>query len=141
MPAAPERAVLFRFVALPCTPALSKPPCPAPLRFFSSLGQAAPYAWTTLFVPTHYLTHEVLLFLTGIWTTNIHDCIHGRCEPIMGAGYHTIHHTTYRHNYGHYTVLFDWLFGTLQAPQVGAAAGATPKPKKAAGSAKKAKAS
>ena len=24
--------------------------------------------------------------------------------PIMGAGYHTIHHTTYKHNYGHYTV-------------------------------------
>eukprot|EP00958_Prasinococcus_capsulatus_P012232 scaffold1216_cov357-Prasinococcus_capsulatus_cf.AAC.12 len=34
----------------------------------------------------------------------------------MGSGFHTIHHTTYKHNYGHYTVLFDWLFGTLRYP-------------------------
>ena len=34
----------------------------------------------------------------------------------MGSGFHTIHHTTYKHNYGHYTVLFDWLFGTLKYP-------------------------
>ncbi len=36
----------------------------------------------------------------GVWTTNIHDCVHGKVWPIMGAGYHLIHHTTYKHNYG-----------------------------------------
>ena len=34
----------------------------------------------------------------------------------MGAGYHTIHHTTYRHNYGHYFIYADWLHGTLVSP-------------------------
>lgn len=27
-------------------------------------------------------------------------------EPIMGAGYHTIHHTVYKHNYGERTGRF-----------------------------------
>ena len=36
--------------------------------------------------------------------------------PIMGAGYHTIHHTTYKHNYGHYLIYMDWLFGSLVSP-------------------------
>ncbi|CAH8388261.1 unnamed protein product [Eruca vesicaria subsp. sativa] len=57
-----------------------------------------------------------LLFLEGIWTASIYDCIHGNVWPIMGAGYHTIHHTTYKHNYGHYTIWMDWLFGTLEVP-------------------------
>ena len=37
--------------------------------------------------------------------------------PIMGAMYHTIHHTLYNYNHGHYTVLFDWMFGTLLTPE------------------------
>ncbi|KAK9867777.1 hypothetical protein WJX84_008157 [Apatococcus fuscideae] len=78
--------------------------------------QAIPYCWTLFYIPTHSLTFELLLFMTGIWTTNIHDCLHGRVEPIMGAGYHTIHHTTYQHNYGHYFIFMDYLFGTLKVP-------------------------
>lgn len=78
--------------------------------------QAVPYCWTLFFIPAHSLTFELLLFLTGIWTTNIHDCIDGKVEPIMGAGYHSIHHTTYRHNYGHYFVYMDKLFGSLVTP-------------------------
>ena len=81
------------------------------------LLQAVPYVWTLFLTPMHYFTHEVLLFLTGVWTANIHDCIHGECEPIMGAAYHTIHHITYKHNYGHYTTLFDRMFGTLERPK------------------------
>ena len=34
----------------------------------------------------------------------------------MGAGYHTIHHTTYQHNYGHYFIYMDNLMGTLADP-------------------------
>ena len=45
----------------------------------SMLVQAIPYCWTLMYIPMHFLTHELLLFATGIWTTNIHDCIHGRC--------------------------------------------------------------
>lgn len=80
--------------------------------------QGAPHVIALFIVPTHFMTHLVLLFCDGVWTTNIHDCIHGKVWPIMGAGYHSIHHTTYRHNYGHYTVWMDWMFGTLCHPEV-----------------------
>ena len=79
--------------------------------------QAIPYTLTLFIVPTHFLTHELLLFATAFWTTNIHDNLHGNLLPVMGAGWHTIHHTTYRHNYGHYFVIMDWLFGTLISPE------------------------
>lgn len=36
--------------------------------------------------------------------------------PSSGAGYHSIHHTTYRHNYGHYFTYMDDLHGTLVSP-------------------------
>ncbi|KAG0582992.1 hypothetical protein M758_3G103300 [Ceratodon purpureus] len=78
--------------------------------------QACPHVIALFLMPMHFFTHEILLFCEGVWTTNIHDCIDGNVWGIMGAGYHTIHHTTYRHNYGNYTVLFDWLFGTLRDP-------------------------
>ncbi|XP_078431845.1 delta(7)-sterol-C5(6)-desaturase-like [Wolffia australiana] len=78
--------------------------------------QAVPHVIAIFIVPTHFMTHMLLFFCEGVWTANIHDCIDGKVWPVMGAGYHTIHHTTYRHNYGHYTVLMDWLFGTLRNP-------------------------
>ncbi|KAG6720395.1 hypothetical protein I3842_03G058900 [Carya illinoinensis] len=78
--------------------------------------QAVPHVTALFLVPTHFMTHILLLFIEGIWTANIHDCIHGNLWPVMGAGYHTIHHTTYRHNYGHYTIWMDWIFGTLRNP-------------------------
>lgn len=40
--------------------------------------QAIPYFWTLFLVPAHALTFELLLFATAIWTTNIHDCLHGK---------------------------------------------------------------
>jgi hypothetical protein len=55
--------------------------------------QAVPYTWTLLYCPMHFLTHELLLFATGVWTTNIHDCLHGKvsaperpvgCRPMHG---------------------------------------------------------
>lgn len=79
--------------------------------------QAVPYTITLFIVPTHFFTHLILLFATGVWTTNIHDCVDGRVEPVLGAAYHTIHHTTYKDNYGHYFIFMDWLFGTLTTPE------------------------
>lgn len=78
--------------------------------------QAVPHVIALFLVPMHFTTHIGLLFLEAIWTANIHDCIHAKIWPVMGAGYHTIHHTTYRHNYGHYTIWMDWMFGTLCDP-------------------------
>ncbi|XP_010265061.1 PREDICTED: delta(7)-sterol-C5(6)-desaturase-like isoform X2 [Nelumbo nucifera] len=80
--------------------------------------QAVPHVIAFFLVPTHFTTHIILLFLEAVWTANIHDCIHGNLWPVMGAGYHTIHHTTYRHNYGHYTIWMDWFFGTLRDPDL-----------------------
>ena len=79
--------------------------------------QALPYAVALFIVPMHFLMHELLLFATALWTTNIHDTLHANLLPVMGAGWHTIHHTTYKHNYGHYFVIMDWLFGTLISPE------------------------
>lgn len=79
--------------------------------------QALPYTLALFIVPMHFLTHELLLFATAFWTSNIHDNLHARVLPVMGAGWHTIHHTTYKHNYGHYFVIMDWLFGTLISPE------------------------
>lgn len=79
--------------------------------------QALPYAVALFIVPMHFITHELLLFATALWTANIHDNIHANLLPVMGAGWHTIHHTSYRHNYGHYFVIMDWLFGTLISPE------------------------
>ncbi len=53
------------------------------------------------------------MHLVGLDAIKIWLC---RVEPIMGAGYHTIHHTTYQHNYGHYFIFMDYLFGTLKVP-------------------------
>lgn len=78
--------------------------------------QALPHVIALFIIPMHFRTHIILLFMEGIWTANIHDCINGKIWPVMGAAYHTIHHTTYRHNYGHYTVWMDWMFGTLRTP-------------------------
>ena len=79
--------------------------------------QASPYCVLLFLLPMHFLTHELLLFATAIWTTSIHDTIHLNIMPIMGAGYHTIHHTTYKHNYGQYFVYMDYIFGTLVSPE------------------------
>merc|ERR1711977_613005 len=79
--------------------------------------QAIPYFWTLFVFPMHSLTYELMLFGTGVWTTNIHDCVEVECQPIMGAGYHTIHHTTYRHNYGQFFTYMDRAFGTIMYPE------------------------
>ncbi|CAG9467836.1 unnamed protein product [Pedinophyceae sp. YPF-701] len=79
--------------------------------------QAFPYCFMLLTVPVHFLSHELILFGTGVWTTNIHDCLHANVAPVMGAGYHAIHHITYRHNHGHYFTYMDRIFGTLYTPE------------------------
>ncbi|XP_054787917.1 delta(7)-sterol-C5(6)-desaturase-like [Prosopis cineraria] len=78
--------------------------------------QALPHSIALFIIPVHLTTHLVAIFIEAIWTANIHDCIHAKLWPVMGAGYHTIHHTTYRHNYGHFTIWMDWMFGTLRDP-------------------------
>lgn len=77
------------------------------------LCQAAPYGLLLPILPVHFWAYEALLFFTAVWTTNIHDTLFVESDPVMGSRYHTIHHTTYRDNYGQVFILFDWLHDTL----------------------------
>ena len=56
----------------------SHPCCEQEARAAGVARQAIPYCWMLFIVPMHLLTHELLLFATGIWTANIHDNIDGR---------------------------------------------------------------
>ena len=47
--------------------------------------QAAPYVAALFVVPAHALTFALLLFATGVWTTNIHDCIDGKVSLVSVA--------------------------------------------------------
>lgn len=78
--------------------------------------QACPYLIFIFAVPVHFWANLGLLFFTGVWATNIHDTIMLDSEPIMGAGYHTLHHSLYKDNYGQFFILFDYLHETLTPP-------------------------
>ncbi|CAM9233390.1 unnamed protein product [Discosporangium mesarthrocarpum] len=79
--------------------------------------QACPYVICLFFVPCHYFTHLVMFFFTAIWATNIHDAVPGNTEPIMGAKYHTVHHTHYHVNFGQFFTFCDRYWGTLKRPE------------------------
>lgn len=79
--------------------------------------QVVPYSIGLFIFPIHYFTHYLCLVNAMLWTHNLHDCVDSGLAPIMGAGFHTVHHTTYVDNYGQFFIYFDWLFGTLTAPE------------------------
>ena len=78
--------------------------------------QASPYVFFLFFVPVHYFTHVFMLFFSGVWATNIHDAVWGDSEPVMGAKYHTVHHTHFHYNFGQFFVFCDRIFGTFREP-------------------------
>jgi len=78
--------------------------------------QASPYVIFLFVVPMHYFTHVFLLFFSGVWATNIHDALWGDTEPIMGAKYHTMHHTHYHYNFGQFFIFCDQIFGSYKHP-------------------------
>ena len=78
--------------------------------------QASPYVFFLFFVPVHYFTHVFLLFFSGVWATNIHDAVWGDSEPVMGAKYHTVHHTHFHYNFGQFFTFCDQIFGTFRVP-------------------------
>ena len=80
------------------------------------LLQASPYLINLFLIPIDLHVHIAMLFITALWSTNIHDALNFNTEPIMGSKYHLTHHLKYNCNYGQYLVLMDWLFGTLIDP-------------------------
>lgn len=66
--------------------------------------------------PFHSVTHLVSMSCVLLWTINIHDRASFGIPGVNGAAHHTIHHTTFRSNYGQYFTLWDRLFGTYRDP-------------------------
>lgn len=66
--------------------------------------------------PFHAAVHLVSLVAVSMWTINIHDRVSFGIPGVNGAGHHTIHHTTYKSNYGQYFTLWDQLCGTFRDP-------------------------
>ena len=80
--------------------------------------QGLPYFLTLFLVPIHVWTFKILLFSSGLWSCYIHSVTSNPHWLILGAGHHTIHHTHFKYNYGHYTTIFDRLLKTLQSPVI-----------------------
>jgi Delta7-sterol 5-desaturase len=78
--------------------------------------QASPYEFVMFFWPCHYLSHLLLIFATAVWATYIHDAMDWNIDPVMGAKYHTVHHTHYIYNYGQVFTFCDRVWGTLRVP-------------------------
>lgn len=66
--------------------------------------------------PFHSVVHLISLVFVSMWTINIHDRVSFGIPGINGAGHHTIHHTTFKSNYGQYFTLWDKICGTFRDP-------------------------
>lgn len=85
--------------------------------------QGLPYHIFTFIAPMHGVIHLVSLMAVSWWTINIHDQVSVGIPGINGAEHHTIHHTTFRSNYGQYTIIWDTFFRTYKDPKQWKAAG------------------
>lgn len=79
--------------------------------------QGVPYLLVLPIVPCHFICSLLLLFLTEIWATYIHNPFDWNLDPFMGSKYHIHHHTHYTCNYGQFFTFCDAIWGTLKVPQ------------------------
>ncbi|PXF48945.1 Lathosterol oxidase [Gracilariopsis chorda] len=79
-------------------------------------AQGLSYLIFVFLVPFHAVVHLASLVVVSCWTMNIHDRVTWRIPGVNGAAHHTIHHTTFKSNYGQYTTLWDKLCGTFRDP-------------------------
>lgn len=80
--------------------------------------QGVSYHIFVFLFPFHSAVHLVSLIAVSMWTINIHDRVNFAIPGINGAGHHTIHHTTYKSNYGQYFTLWDQICGTFRDPRL-----------------------
>ncbi|GBF98905.1 hypothetical protein Rsub_11543 [Raphidocelis subcapitata] len=79
--------------------------------------QGAPYALLLAIVPVPLPVFEGMIWISSLWSAAIHGGVDlGGFPLLMGAAYHEVHHTTYRSNYGQFTIAMDYLHGTLAPP-------------------------
>jgi Delta7-sterol 5-desaturase len=74
--------------------------------------------------PFYSGAHLLSMALVLLWTINIHDRMSLFIPGVNGAAHHTIHHMTFRSNYGQYLTLWDKVFGTFRDPRLWQASGA-----------------
>lgn len=80
--------------------------------------QGVSYHIFVFLFPFHSAVHLVSLVAVSMWTINIHDRVTFGIPGVNGAAHHTIHHTTYKSNYGQYFTLWDKLCGTFRDPRL-----------------------
>ncbi|KAK4537180.1 hypothetical protein CDCA_CDCA11G3205 [Cyanidium caldarium] len=80
-------------------------------------SQGLPYQLFVFVFPFHNLLHLITLGVVGLWTINIHDRVTVGIPGVNGAAHHTIHHATFRSNYGQYFTFWDRMFGTHKDPR------------------------
>lgn len=78
--------------------------------------QGFAYHLFAFLAPMHGVVHLASLAVVSMWTINIHDRVSLGIPGVNGAMHHTVHHTTFKSNYGQYTTLWDRLFGTYKDP-------------------------
>lgn len=85
--------------------------------------QGVPYQLFVFCFPFYSIAHLVSLSVVLLWTINIHDRMSMGIPGVNCAAHHTIHHTTFRSNYGQYFTFWDRVFSTHRDPHVWAASG------------------
>lgn len=80
--------------------------------------QGFAYQLFVFMLPFHCTIHLVSLVAVSMWTINIHDRVMFGIPGVNGAGHHTIHHITFKSNYGQYFTLWDKLCGTFKDPRL-----------------------
>lgn len=78
--------------------------------------QGVSYQLFVYVFPFHSAIHLLSMACVLIWTINIHDRASFGIPGVNGAAHHTIHHTTFKSNYGQYLTLWDRIFGTHRDP-------------------------
>ncbi|CDF39221.1 unnamed protein product [Chondrus crispus] len=86
--------------------------------------QGMPYQIFVFLFPFHSAAHLISLIFVSMWTINIHDRATFGIPGVNGAAHHTIHHTTFKSNYGQYFTLWDKICGTFKDPRLWKKAGA-----------------
>lgn len=79
--------------------------------------QGVAYHVFVFLFPFHSVVHLLSLVAVSMWTINIHDRVSFHIPGINGAAHHSIHHTTYKSNYGQYFTLWDKICGTFRDPR------------------------
>lgn len=78
--------------------------------------QGVSYQLFVYIFPLHTTVHIISMAAVLMWTVNIHDRASVGIPGVNGAAHHTIHHTTFKSNYGQYFTFWDKVCGTFRDP-------------------------